>query len=128
MIIFQLTLSGHQLRTLVGIQQHAWSEERFRGIPDHFITSVKALERERLITHESPCDCDKPTRWLMRKEPNIGRSGKVKHFHTRRIDPFEITEKGELALKLAAQDLHDFLLEVSGAPGLIAQRRLARRD
>ena len=108
MIIFQLTLSGRQIRTLVGIKNHNWYERDKTGSPDHFITSVRSLVREGLITHENPCDCDKPTKW----KASIGRGGVPQHYHTKRKDSFQITTKGELTLQVIAMDLQDFIKEV----------------
>ena len=109
MIIFQITLSGRQIRTLVGIKNHSWFKDDQRGSPDHFITSVRALERDHLITHENPCECDQPTRW---KADSHDSEGKLRHYHTKRTDNFEITKKGEIALELIAMDLQDFIKEV----------------
>ncbi len=113
MIIFQLTLSGHMLRTLVSVREQTWLEHDTRSFPDHFISSIRALERERLITHESPCNCNEPTRWIQAAKDDFARSDGKAHFHMPgRKHAFEITEKGELALRIAAQDLSDFLVEV----------------
>lgn len=112
MIIFQLTLSGHQLRALVAVRETDSPWNRLSGVPDHWMSSSRALIREGLVTHESPCDCKKATKHVYR-ETSMPYP-KPRHFHQAgRRWPFEITEKGELALQIAAHDLHDFLQEIS---------------
>lgn len=117
MIIFQLTLSGQQLRTLVAIKH---GNALASNIPS-FVSSANALLREHLVTHES-CVC----------KPRHPADGSHKFPTKGRKWHWEITTKGELALQLAAQDLHDFLEEVTGelAPGpyygtLLQEQRIA---
>lgn len=89
MIIWQLTLSAAQLRTLVALRHKRFPE---RGSPDSFISSVRALMREGLVTHHPE-----------RLTPKL----------TGGPFPYDVTKKGRLALQLAAVDVGDFLREIS---------------
>ena len=114
MIVWQLSLSGHALRTLVLIREGNWHDIEHRTVPDHFVTWVRSLKREKLISHEAPCNCDGPPSWWrdsVMPEDSLWREGQ--HWHEKgRKATFEITHKGELALELAAEDIGDFLEEV----------------
>jgi hypothetical protein len=100
LITWQLSLSGNALRVLVAIREGNVTDNALMNRTlAHFITAVRALEREGLITHEHHVGIPREG-----EQPVFATPGRKYHY--------EITTKGELALQLAAFDLQDFLAEV----------------
>lgn len=106
MIIFQITLTGPMLQYLAALkhqEEAGASAHELLYADGRFVTTMQALIRQGLASHESPVS-DKRNK---DGEREIKWATKGRRFH------YEITPKGLAALQLAGFDLHEFLGQVT---------------
>ena len=103
MIIFQITLTQPMIQHLAVLKRQkdfgvaAFENLRWDRL---YVTTAASIIRQGLATHEKPLNND----YLS--------TGVYKFKDKKRKYPYEITEKGEAALRLVAFELEDFISQV----------------